>query len=107
MTKTNEIALLDKTIATFGTDSYLGPWLKEHRDTLVAQISNDWPAEAPMPSVARREAEQILADARETAQRIRDEATLAAHKLRESVQAEIQGYRNRARSAAQAIVDRI
>lgn len=43
MTKAQEIEELDKMIKKFGDDSYIGPWLKERRDTIVWAIENDYP----------------------------------------------------------------
>lgn len=43
MTKYEEIQLLDATIAKFGPNSYIGPWLKCIRDTLVDNIRADFP----------------------------------------------------------------
>ena len=65
MTKSQEIALVDALIAKCGPDSYVGPWLTSVRGDIVADIRNDIPISALMPSQARAEAAKIL-DAAET-----------------------------------------
>lgn len=45
MTKTQEIKLLDKMIKQFGEDSYIGPWLKMLRLSIVYAIENDLPVD--------------------------------------------------------------
>ena len=52
MTKAEEIALLDWTIKRFGEDSYVGPWLKVHREDIVRCIENDFPVDVIMTSYA-------------------------------------------------------
>lgn len=43
MDKTTEIKLLDNMIKVFGAESYIGPWLKDHRESIVRSIKNDLP----------------------------------------------------------------
>lgn len=43
LTKEAELALLDKTIKRFGSDSYIGAWLQKSRDNIVWAIQNDYP----------------------------------------------------------------
>lgn len=45
MTKDVEILLLNNMIKVFGAESYIGPWLKDHRDSIVRSIKNDLPIE--------------------------------------------------------------
>ena len=45
MTKEQEIILLDKAIKAFGEWSYMGPFLRKHREELVWAIRNDLPIE--------------------------------------------------------------
>lgn len=78
MTKADEIKLLDKVIAQFGVNSYLGPWLADNRMTLIDDISNDVTPSAPMPATARREAAAMLEQAKAEAVQIRADATRKA-----------------------------
>ena len=43
MTKREEIRLLDRTIKRFGSNSYIGPWLKNRRESIVQDILQDLP----------------------------------------------------------------
>jgi hypothetical protein len=78
MTKTAEIALLDRVIAEFGNASYIGPWLKENRDTIVRDISSDYEPRLWMPREGHDEAVRLIALATETADRIVAEAKAKA-----------------------------
>lgn len=99
MTKDSEIALLDRTIATFGPSSYLGPWLSEYRAVLVADIRNDITPSAPLPSVARAEASLVLETARAEASAIRTAATRTAAAELETARAECRELRENVRTA--------
>lgn len=41
MTKDEERAELDRAIERFGRNSYLGPWLQDHKEEILYAISND------------------------------------------------------------------
>ena len=97
MTKHDEIQQLDATIATFGPDSYIGPWLSEHRDRIVADIGNDHTPEALMPAEARREAARIVAEARTEAETITRQAGELAAKTREEAYETVRAIKARAR----------
>lgn len=86
MTKTEEIALLDKTIKAFGPYSYLGPWLTEVRGALVACIQNDLPPDALLPTAAREQGRLIVAHAETDAGSIRKAAETYATSVREQAQ---------------------
>jgi lambda repressor-like predicted transcriptional regulator len=86
MTKQQEIAALDKFIAQLGTDSYLGPWLRDNRVAIVADIKNDLPVEVLMPNAARREAQDIVNAARREGESLRKAAEDAAANLRAATQ---------------------
>ena len=107
MTKTREIELLDTFIATLGTDSYLGPWLKESRSSIVADISRDFAVTVPMPSEARAEGLLIVETAKAQAAEIVRQATERARQLSEQTAQQIRADRERAAhlldDAAQAL----
>lgn len=88
MTKTDEIALLQKTIRAFGPASYLGPWLKEYEPCILGSIINDLPVDIPLPADARREGEEILSAARDEAARIVAAAETRARDIEEQGMAE-------------------
>ena len=94
MTKSREIELLDATIKTFGENSYLGPWLRENRDSIVADIQNDCSVDLMLPGHAYRQGradrdatteacKQLVVDAKAQAFRIEDEARDAVIRYRE------------------------
>jgi len=97
-TKAAEIAALVRFIVELGDESYLGPWLKEHYTTLVSQIGSDLPPSAPMPSEARRQAAQILQDARVEAARIKSDASTKAHEMREHALVQIENIKRSTRT---------
>jgi hypothetical protein len=82
MTKTAEVAALDRFIAELGPHSYLGPWLADQREDIVTDISRDVLPTPLLPSAAWRKAAQIVADARESATVITNLATEQANNLR-------------------------
>jgi len=86
MTKTNEVAALDRFIAELGPHSYLGPWLADQRDAIVRDIACDILPSPLLPSSAYRKADAILADARESAKVITDLASDKAERIRREAQ---------------------
>jgi hypothetical protein len=86
MTKHIEIATLDKFIAVLGDHSYLGPWLRDNRAAIVADIGNDHPVNILLPGAAQREAERIVREAREEAERTRALASEQANQTRANAQ---------------------
>lgn len=78
MTKATECALLDEMITKFGPHSYLGPWLKDNRISILADISSDICVSAPMPSEAMKQGLAIIADAKAQAAEIIKQATKQA-----------------------------
>jgi cell division septum initiation protein DivIVA len=86
MHKTREIILLDHFTEQFGEQSYLGPWLRENRDAIVADIRNDLPVDIVLPAAARRQAERILSDARDAAKLLRAASLAEAEALRAQTQ---------------------
>lgn len=83
MTKTAEIALLDSTIASFGTDSYIGPWLAEYREQIISDMKSDFSIAAPMPRKAQEISAKVLLDAGNEAEAIVARAKAEAEKIRE------------------------
>jgi cell division septum initiation protein DivIVA len=98
MTKCDEIQHLDLMIATFGRDSYLGPWLSECRDRIVADITSDLDPRVPMPGEAHREAARILTAARTEADTITRQAAEKASKTIDDARTEARAIRDRARA---------
>ena len=86
MTKTAEIAALDKFIAQLGPASYLGPWLRDNRAAIVADIQNDLPVDIMLPQAARREARDIVTAAKLEAASLRKAAEDTAASLRSQAQ---------------------
>jgi ornithine cyclodeaminase/alanine dehydrogenase-like protein (mu-crystallin family) len=86
MTKHIEIATLDKFIAVLGDHSYLGPWLADNREAIVASIGNDHPVDILLPREAQRQAERLVADARQAADEIRDFGKRQAAEMRDRAQ---------------------
>lgn len=73
-TKADEIAALKKLGESLGPNSYLGPWIKEYLPAIQSDIQNDFPVSAPMPSVARNEAIDIIVNAKKEAEIITQRA---------------------------------
>ena len=70
MTKQHEMDLYDEFTAKLGHDSYLGPWLAGMRESVFADIRNDF-APAPLaPSVAYTRAARIVEVAKAEAERL-------------------------------------
>lgn len=102
MTKADELSTLDVAIEQLGEDSYLGPWLRQVRDSVTSDIRSDiFPtitiaacqdACAASLAEARKAAEEIVAAAQAKARSIEE----SADKHRESAAAAI-------RSAMRAI----
>lgn len=105
MTKQSEIELLDGFIAALGKNSYLGPWLASNRDSIVADIRNDFPVTGVLfPAEAERQAAQIRQDAVDYARGYRETAIAEAEKLKDAARAYAMGVRNdMARTLARAI----
>ena len=97
MTKDAEIKMLDAAIAQFGPQSYLGPWLAEHRESIVTDIRNDFQPTAPMPAEARRLAAQILLDANAAAAIVKSDAAVKAHDMIAVADGKVATIRERAR----------
>lgn len=97
MTKTDEIALLDATIKRFGEQSYLGPWLAEIRQDLVADISNDVSPTPLLPSKARTHARLIVEKAERDAAETRKKADEYEIKVRDDAHRLVEGIKARAR----------
>lgn len=82
--KAQELAILDRTIAELGPDSYLGPWLTSIRNHCEQHLGNDWLPYTPaqlqaqavrVMSAANAEAKTAI----ETAGKERDAIINAAH----------------------------
>ena len=97
MTKAAEIKLLDDTIKRFGPHSYLGPWLAEIRDELVADINNDLTPTAMLPRAARQYAAGFMETTKAEAQKLRDAADAYAKGEREKAYKDAADIRRAAR----------
>ena len=86
MTKTAEIAALDRFIAQLGSASYLGPWLRDNREAIVADIHNDLPVELLLPNAAHKLAADLIQAGRAEADRIAQLAKVQADELRQRTQ---------------------
>ena len=98
MTKARELQLLDVTIAQFGHDSYLGPWLADSRAQIAADIQSDVCISAAMPGQARREGAAILEAAKRDAAQILADATEQARLLVEKARKDAADVRSYARA---------
>jgi cell division septum initiation protein DivIVA len=107
MTKQREIDILDATIKSLGPDSYLGPWLKESRPSLVADISNDFPVVCQMPGAARAEALDIIQGAETRARAIREDAEKQARDVVEKAYAQAADIRRKARWAVERLAEQL
>jgi cell division septum initiation protein DivIVA len=107
MTKATEIALLDATIAKFGENSYLGPWLKEVRHDLVADIQNDLTPNADLPSKAYAKAREIEETAKAFAKREVEQARAEAEKIIAKAREEADGVRRHAKYVLQEAAGRL
>lgn len=107
MTKAQEIALLDKTIAAFGPHSYLGPWLAENRASIIADINNDFQPMCLMPGAARAEAAKLLADAKADADKLKADALQYAEGARVGAREQVERYRADARRAIERIAGQL
>jgi len=99
MTKAHEIEMLDSAIRTFGVNSYLGPWLADNRDAIVADIQSDLAVEPMLPGAARAEAVTILAAARAEAARLRQEADEYAARVKRVAHEDMARYKMDAKRA--------
>lgn len=106
-TKTTERQWLDAAIRDLGPHSYLGPWLAEYRDALVAAIDQDLPPEAPLPSVARQEGAALLAAARDEADRLTRQAREHAQGLLDGTREQIRELRENARRHLAGVASRL
>jgi cell division septum initiation protein DivIVA len=86
MTKQQEIAALDRFIAQLGTASYLGPWLADNREAIVADIKNDLSVSPLLPGAAHKVSAQLLADARTQSTALVEAAREQADALRAQAQ---------------------
>jgi hypothetical protein len=94
MTKQQEITALDAFIAKLGPNSYLGPWMADQRESIVADIHSDLPVAPLSLGGAWRKADQIVRDARESAKVITDTASTNAERLRAQTQKLCDDQRN-------------
>ena len=107
MTKDAEIALLDKTIAAFGPESYLGPWLAEYRGQLIQDIRADHPPSAPLPSAAYQEGRWLVETAKADAETIRAQARQSAIDTETRAAESVQRYRAQTRSHLARVLQEI
>jgi len=106
MTKQEEMAVLDAAFKKLGRDSYLGPWLSEVRADVERTIITDL-TPSPLPSSARREANDILADAQREADRIIETAKKTAGCVKATGEADAGAARLMARAALKAALDKL
>jgi len=104
MTKQQEIELLDKTIAAFGPQSYLGPWLAENRGAIVADITADLPLDRiVMPSEAMRLALELRAPGKAEHDAMIERARIAAKQMADAIENRVSEYRDNARRQLERI----
>lgn len=103
MTKDQELAIIDQTIAQLGARSYLGPWLTSIRPELEATIRSDYFPAPILPAEAERRARQIIEDANAQAAETRERATVEAERLRANAHATADTIRARARRQLEQI----
>ena len=86
MTKSDEIQILRETIAKLGQNSYPGPWLADQLPSIESAITSDYPPEVYVLSIvaARRQADEIISNAKDEADAIEKRAKIEAEKLREA-----------------------
>ncbi|HXU02720.1 MAG TPA: hypothetical protein VN903_17265 [Polyangia bacterium] len=86
MTKQQEIAALDAFIAKLTPHSYLGPWLADNRESIVADITSDCSIDLQLPGAARHTARGIIESAKQDAERTRALASEQANQTRANAQ---------------------
>lgn len=97
MTKQQELAILDQTIAQLGPDSYLGPWLTQVRAEVESNIRSDY-----FPSVSLKDSQDAAADVLKNAVAQGQESIARAEKFANERKKEAQRVLNRAISAVAA-----
>jgi hypothetical protein len=107
MTKTQELELLDRTIATFGRNSYLGPWLADVRDELRQTIMADLTPRPALPREAYAEAARTISDATAAADDIRARAIEAAATIRQTADRDLAELRRRTRAVLEQAASRL
>ena len=100
--KADEIAALKKLGESLGPNSYLGTWIKEYLPAIQSDIQNDFPVSAPMPSVARNEAIDIIVNAKREAEIITQRAFKQCADARTDCEARLR----RSIEQASALLDR-
>jgi len=101
LTKAQELAILDRTIAELGDRTYLGPWLASVRAEVESSLRADYLPEL-LPSAALATARGILATAEQQAAAIIDKAATDAERLRAVGASDASRQRQYAVSALQA-----
>lgn len=107
MMKADELAILDRAIKALGPQSYLGPWLTEHRVSIAADIANDVCIDVPMPSEARREAQRLIDEANRRRAEILTTAQNDATTIRNAAYAERDQLRARAAARLSTLADEV
>lgn len=106
LTKADEIRLLRLVASAFGSNTYCGPWLSSVADAVESDIRSDFPP-VPQISLTRKEAEQLIGNAKAEASEIIARAGREAEALKASArqQAErtLETARRRIRDALAAI----
>jgi len=107
MTKPTELELLDRTIAAFGPNSYLGPWLAEVRDELRQTILADLTPRPRLPREAYAEAVRTMTEANAAADEIRARAIEAAATIRQTADRDLTELRRRTRAVLEQAASRL
>lgn len=81
MTKASELSIVDEAIHQLGKDTYLGPWLREVRAVLEADIRSDI-----FPTISLVDAKKQAADIVAEAQLKAEEIIQAAKAKAESIE---------------------
>jgi hypothetical protein len=91
MTKSQELTILDEAISKLGTDSYLGPWLREVRGEVEGMVKSDHFPDIRISETAKQcaaikasseaYAKIVGAGAREAAEKIKQDALSERHAI--------------------------
>ncbi len=86
MTKNQEIEILREAAAKLGKDSYCGEWLNSIIPHVESEIRSDF-VPVFLPSHAEKQANEIIANAKERAKNILDNAQKEGERMQNAIQA--------------------
>lgn len=96
MTKTQELSILDQAISKLGTESYLGPWLRQVRDEVEGMVKADLFPDIRLTETAKQCA-AMKVQAEVYAKTVGDGARKAAEKIKADALSERHAIYSRAR----------